>query len=207
VAVPEHAKPKPKAQRNFTDPDSRIMPDGANKGAFVQGYNAQIAVDAEAQVIVATGITQAANDVRELVPMADEMVANVGQLADTTSADAGYFSAQNVEHPALAATNLLVAPDRNKHGTKPTAEPPGEGASAAQRMRHKLSSDEARELYKQRKAIVEPVFGQIKQARGLRRFLLRGLQAVRAELDLIALTHNLLKLFRYGGWRALTPAN
>jgi len=207
VPAPEQAKPEPKAQRNFTDPESRIMPDGANKGAFVQGYNAQIAVDAEAQVIVATGITQAANDVRELVPMAEEIVANVGQLADTTSADAGYFSAQNVEHPALAATNLLIPPGRKKHGTEPIAEPPAEGATAAQRMRHKLSSDEARELYKQRKAIVEPVFGQIKEARDLRRFLLRGLQAARAEFDLIALTHNLLKLFRHVGRPALTAAN
>jgi transposase len=207
VADPEQAKPKPKAQRNFTDPESRIMPDGANKGAFVQGYNAQIAVDAETQIIVATGITQAANDVRELVPMAEEIVANVGQLAEITSADAGYFSAQNVEHPALAATDLLVPPDRNKHGTEPTVQPPGEGASAAQRMRHKLSSDEARKLYKQRKAIVEPVFGQIKEVRRLRRFMLRGLQAARAEFDLIALTHNLLKLFRHGGRFPLTAPN
>lgn len=207
VPAPEQAKPEPKAQRNFTDPDSRIMPDGANKGAFIQGYNAQIAVDAEAQVIVATGITQAPNDVRELVPMAEKIVANVGKLAETTSADAGYFSKDNVEHPALAATNLLVPPDRKKLGTKPTAEPPGEGASAAQHMRHKLSSEDARELYKQRKAIVEPVFGQIKEARGLRRLLLRGLSNARAEFDLIALTHNLLKLFRYGGRHALAATN
>jgi len=196
---PEEATPDPKAQRNFTDPDSRIMPDGANKGAFIQAYNAQIAVDAEAQIIVATLVTQAANDVRQLVPMAAAIVANVGQLAQTTSADAGYFSAQNVEHPALAGTNLLVPPDRQKHGTTPTVDAPGENASAAQRMRHKLSSPEARAEYKMRKAIVEPVFGQIKEARGLRRLLLRGLEAAASEFNLIALTHNLLKLFRSGG--------
>jgi transposase len=208
VPDPEQAKPEPKSQRNFTDPDSRIMPDGANKGAFMQGYNAQIAVDAEAQVIVASNITQAANDVRELIPMAEKIIENVGQLAEVTSADAGYFSGQNVEHPALAATNLLVPPDRKKHGSgAPKTEPPGTKASAAERMRYKLSSDEARKLYKQRKAIVEPVFGQIKEARGLRRLLLRGLEAARAEFDIIALTHNLLKLFRYGGRPALRVSN
>ncbi len=113
---PEEAKPEPKAQRNFTDPESRIMPDGANKGAFVQAYNAQIAVDDEAQIIVAVLLTQSPNDVQQLVPMAAAITANIGQLAKITSADAGYFSAQNVEHPALAATNLLVPPDRQKHG-------------------------------------------------------------------------------------------
>jgi len=193
---PEPAKPEPKAQRNFTDPESRIMPDGANKGAFVQAYNAQIAVDGEAQIIVAALVTQAPNDVQQLVPMAAAIVQNVGQLAATTSADAGFFSARNVDDPALAGTQLLVPPDRQKHGTQPASEPLAEGATAAQRMRHKLSNPDARELYKQRKAIVEPVFGQIKEARGLRRFLLRGLRAVRAEFNFIALTHNLLKLFR-----------
>jgi len=179
------------------------MPDGANKGSFVQGYNAQVAVDAEAQVIVASRVTQAPNDVQQLVPMADAIRQNVGQLPATTSADAGYFSAHNVEDPALAGTNLLVPPDRQKHATEPSAPAPCAGASAAQRMRHKLASAESRELYKRRKAIVEPVFGQIKEARGFRRFLLRGLQAVRAEFDLITLTHNLLKLFR--SQRGLVP--
>jgi len=196
VSEPEQAKPEPKAQRNFTDPDSRIMPDGANKGAFVQAYNAQIAVDGEAQVIVAAFVTQTANDVQQLVPMAEAIVANVGRLADTTTADAGYFSAQAIEHPALAQTNLLVPPDRQKHGVALTVAPLDENASPAQRMRYKLSSAEGRELYKRRKAIVEPVFGQIKERRGLRRFLLRGLNAVRGEFAFIALTHNLLKLFR-----------
>jgi transposase len=206
IRDPEQAKPEPKAQRNFTDPESRIMPDGANKGAFIQAYNAQIAVDGEAQIIVASSVTQAPNDVQQLVPIAAAIVENVGQLATTTSADAGYFSARNVEAPALAATNLLVPPDRQKHGTWPSAEQRGEEATAAQRMRHKLSSNEARELYKQRKAIVEPVFAQIKEVRGLRRFLLRGLRAVRAEFDFIALTHNLLKLFRSRTRPALAAA-
>jgi len=206
ISEPDQAVPEPKAQRNFTDPESRIMPDGANKGSFVQGYNAQIAVDSEAQIIVASRVTQAPNDVRQLVPMAEAIRENVGQLAATTSADAGYFSARNIDDPALAETNLLVPPDRHKHGTDRSAPSPGPYASAAQRMRHKLSSTEARALYEQRKAIVEPVFGQIKEARGLRRFLLRGLRAVRAEFDFIALTHNLLKLFRYGARAPLASA-
>jgi transposase len=194
----EDAKPEPEAQRNFTDPESRIMPDGTNKGAFVQAYNGQIAVDDEAQIIVATHVTQQTNDKQQLVPMAEAIVANVGQLAATTSADAGYFSVANVEHPALASTNLLVPPDRQKHGSPLPLGSCNENAEPAQKMRAKLSSPEGRARYKMRKAIVEPVFGQIKEARGLRRFLLRGLPAVRAEFDLIALTHNLLKLFRYG---------
>jgi len=192
---PEQAVPEAKAQRNFTDPESRIMPDGANKGSFVQGYNAQIAVDGAAQVIVAAELTQSPNDARQLVPMAQAIVENVGKLAETTSADAGYFSAEAVEEPALAATNLLVPPNRQKHGTEPDPGAADPGVSAAQRMRHKLASAPAQALYKMRKAIVEPVFGQIKEVRGFRRFLLRGLAAARAEFRLIALTHNLLKLF------------
>src|SRR5208337_1479269 len=158
TSTPVEATPEPKAQRNFTDPESRIMPDGGNKGAFIQAYNAQIAVDDHAQIIVAIEVTQSANDVRELVPMAEAIVTNVGELAQTTSADAGYFSKDNVEHPALGATNLLVPPSRQKHGAAP---PPGSAdpsASPADVMRRKLASPEGRALYKMRKAIVEPVF-------------------------------------------------
>jgi transposase len=200
VPDPAEAKPDPKAQRNFTDPESRIMPDGAHKGAFVQGYNAQIAVDAEAQVIVACDITQQANDKRQLVPMSAQILENVGQLATVTSADAGYFSEAAALHPSLASTQLLVPPNREKHGTPPTEPglPPGPEASATERMRYALGTASGRALYRMRKAIVEPVFGQIKEARGFRRFLLRGVEAVRAEFTFIALTHNLLKLFRSG---------
>jgi hypothetical protein len=204
VPDPEQAKPEPKAQRNFTDAESRIMPDGASKGAFIQAYNAQIAVDDAAQIIVATLVVQAANDVQQLVPMAAMITANVGRLAETTSADAGYFSAQNVEHAAFSQTNLLVPPPPPTTAKDPIATAPlGEGASAATRMREKLSGDTERALYKQRKAIVEPVFGQIKEVRGFRRLLLRGLHAARAEFTFIALTHNLLKLFRAGACPAV----
>jgi transposase len=200
----EEAKPDSKAQRNFTDPESRIMPDGANKGAFVQAYNAQIAVDAKAQIIVAFEVTQKANDVCELVPMAESVVANMGQLAETTSADAGYFSKENVEHPVFATTNLLVPPSRQKHGQAPLPGSDEPSASPAERMRHKLASDSGRALYKMRKAIVEAVFGQIKMVRGLRQFLMRGHAAARGEFALMALTHNLLKLYR-SGVRAFGP--
>jgi transposase len=202
---PDEATPDPKAQRNFTDPESRIMPDGANKGAFTQAYNVQIAVDAHAQIIVAAEVTQAPNDVRQLVPMAEAIVAHVGSLAETTSADAGYFSKENVAHPALAETNLLVPPSRQKHGTALVPGSDDPSASPADRMRSKLASEEGRALYKMRKAIVEPVFGQLKAVRQLRQFLLRGLAAARGEFALMALTHNLLKLFR-SGVRALAPS-
>lgn len=198
VSDPEKAQPEPKAQRNFTDPESRIMPDGANKGAFIQGYNAQIAVDATAQVIVAAELTQSPNDHGALVPLAEQVVSNVGRLAATTSADAGYFSAEAVEDPALAGTNLLVPPSKLKRGTKPPEGSTDPGASVADRMRSRLTTEEGQALYKMRKAIVEPVFGQIKEARGLRRLLLRGLSAGRAEFRFIAATHNLLKLVRFG---------
>jgi transposase len=202
---PEEAKPEPKAQRNFTDPESRIMPDGSNKGAFVQAYNAQIAVDSEAQIIVAFDVTQRANDVRELVPMAEAIIANVGELAETTSADAGFFSKENIENPVFANTNLLVPPSRQKHGQEPLPGSDEPSASPAERMRHKLASSTGRALYKMRKAIVEPVFGQLKMVRGLRQFLVRGHAAARSEFALMALTHNLLKLFR-SGVRPFTPA-
>jgi hypothetical protein len=174
------------------------MPDGANKGAFVQAYNAQIAVDAEAQIIVAAHITQNPNDVRELGPMAQAIVQNVGALATTTSADAGYFSAHNIEHDARAETNLRVPPSRQKHGSTPAPGSPDPSASPADRMRFTLTSEAGRALYKMRKAIVEPVFGQIKGARQLRQFLLRGLHGAKGEWALITMTHNLLKLFLSG---------
>jgi transposase len=205
---PEEAKPEPKAQRNFTDPESRIMPDGANKGSFLQGYNAQIAVDAAAQIIVATAMTQATNDKLELVPMAKRIIENCGRLADTTSADAGYFSDEAVTDPMLKSTDLLVPPDRQKHGASPQAAPalPGPDDSEAVKMRRKLTTPDGRDRYRRRKVIVEPVFGQIKEARGFRRLLLRGLVAAGLEFDLIALTHNLLKLFRSGAFSSIAVA-
>lgn len=197
VPDPEKAVPEPKAQRNFTDPESRIMRDGATKG-FEQAYNAQAAVDGEAQVIVASAVTQETNDKQQLVPMLKKIEENVGRLPEKASADAGYFSEANVTDPKLQGTDLHVPPDRQKHGqaAEEVNEPAPHDVTTIDQMRHKLKTAEGRAVYKTRKQIVEPVFGQIKEARGFRRFSFRGLKKVSAEWNLICLTHNLLKLFR-----------
>lgn len=198
VPDPEQAKPEPKAQKNFTDPESRIMKDGATKG-FEQAYNAQAVVDAQAQVIVAADLTQQSNDKKQLVPMLELVRKNLGQLPQKASADAGYFSEANVTDEKLAGVDLFVPPHREKHGAKAEASAgPAPEASVKEKMQHKLKTPEGRDIYKRRKAIVEPVFGQIKEARGFRRFSFRGLENVKAEWTLICLTHNLLKLFRSG---------
>jgi transposase len=200
VPDPTQATPKPKAQRNFTDPESRIMKDGATK-SFVQAYNAQAAVDSAAQIIVAAAVTQDANDKQQLVPMLTQVVTNAGETPAIASADSGYFSAAAVTAEALAGIELYVAPDRQKHGEAPGPVPvPEDGTTAIAAMRAKLQTAAGHAVYTLRKAIVEPVFGQIKDTRGFRRFSFRGTLKVRAEWLLICLTHNLLKLFR-AGWR------
>ncbi len=200
VPDPAQATPAPKAQRNFTDPDSRIMKDGATK-SFVQAYNAQAAVDSTAQIIVAADVTQEANDKQQLVPMLKEVVANCGAAPTAASADAGYFSDTSVTDKTLQGIELYVPPDRQKHGERAPAasDPPVTDAPASTQMRAKLQTATGQALYALRKAIVEPVFGQIKDGRGFRRFAFRGVGKVRAEWRLICLTHNLLKLFR-AGW-------
>jgi len=193
---PTHATPAPKAQRNFTDPESRIMKDGATKG-FVQAYNAQAAVDGGAQVIIAAAVTQEANDTQQLVPMLQQVAANCGALPTVASADSGYFSEAAVTADPLGGIDLHVAPDRQPHGKAP---PPGAADGTVRgAMRAKLQTAAGRAVYALRKAIVEPVFGQIKAGRGFRRFSFRGLRKVQAEWQLICLTHNLLKLYR-AGW-------
>ena len=195
----EQAKPEPNAQRNFTDPDSRIMPDGANKGSFMQGYNAQIAVDGEAQVIVAVDVVQATNDKQQLEPMLEKVERNVG-IPRVTSADTGYFGEPTIERLQGRGIELLVPPNRQVHGAPAIVPTPlADEASTTERMRAKVKSPAGAALYRMRKAIVEPVFGQIKSVRGLRRFLLRGLENVGNEFRLMALTHNLLKLHRRVG--------
>ncbi len=131
VPDPEQAKPEAKAQRNFTDPDSRIMPDGANKGSFVQAYNAQAAVDSQAQVIVAAELTQQTNDSQQLVPMIQQVIANVGGKPNAVSADAGSWSEANVMDERVAGIDLQIATGRQKHEER-VAEatgPPPDGAS------------------------------------------------------------------------------
>jgi transposase len=202
LSDPTQAKPKPKAQRNFTDPESRIMKAGASK-SFVQAYNAQAAVDGAAQIIVAAEVTQEANDKRQLVPMLAQVKANVGEAPAVASADSGYCSTAAVTDPALGGIDLYVAVDRQPHGEGPTAEPgppPAEDTVLAA-MRTKLQTAAGRAVYALRKTIVEPVFGQIKDGpQAFRRFSFRGLTKVQAEWRLVCCTHNLLKLFR-AGWR------
>jgi hypothetical protein len=220
VPDPEQAKPEPKAQRNFTDPESRIMKDGATK-SFMQAYNAQAAVDSHAQIIVAAALTQEANDKKQLLPMLDQVAVNMKRKPEHATADAGYFSAAAVTSPKVEGIELLVPPNRQKRGegneTSPvipgaapaavagpagqlveeSAGPPAPPAkSAEETMREKLRTAAGQAIYKMRKAVVEPVFGQIKEQQGLRGVSMRGLEKAAAEWQIICLTHNLLKLFQ-----------
>jgi transposase len=197
VPDPGQAAPEAKAQRNFTDPDSRIMPDGAHKGSFVQAYNAQIAVDGEAQIIVAAEITQQSNDKQQLAPMLDQVKQNTGASPVASSADNGYWSPEQVTDKRVEGIDLHVATGRQKHGAAEPVQASDEDG-LLQQMKQKLQSEAGRAVYKMRKAVVEPVFGQIKECRHFRRFSLRGLENVQAEWQLVCLTHNLLKLYRSG---------
>ena len=199
VVDPQQAVPEKKAQRNFTDADSRIMKDGAT-GGFVQGYNCQAVVDSHAQIIVAAALTQEANDKQQLVVMLEKVEKNTGEKPAKASADAGYFSQAQITDNQLQGIDLYVAPERLRHGEKIEGvgddAPPSAQPTLIEQMREKLKSAQGHAVYKMRKAIVEPVFGQIKEARGFRRFSLRGEPKVGLEWQLICLTHNLLKLFR-----------
>ena len=199
VPDPEQAKPEEKSQRNFTDPDSRIMKDGATK-SFEQCYNAQAAVVEERQVIVASSVSQEANDKNQLEPMVEAIAENMGELPKKLTADAGYYSEDNVKVLEDKEIDGYIAVGRIKHGEAAPAvrgRPPKE-MSPRDRMRRKLMSKRGRTVYARRKCVVEPVFGQMKQVRGLRQFLLRGFEKVSCEWDLWCLTHNLLKLYRFG---------
>lgn len=210
VPDPATAQPEAKAQRNFTDPESRIMPDGGHKGSFVQGYNAQIAVDGEAQIIVAAEVTQDSNDTQQLAPMLGQVEENTGSKPQAASADSGYWNGRQMkEDPRVQGVDLYIATGKQKHGEcgaerAEVADEVSESASLREQMKQKLKSETGREVYRKRKAIVEPVFGQVKEWRGFRRFFLRGLSQVRREWKLICLSHNLLKLFRAGGAPQIT---
>jgi transposase len=206
-APEEEVKPAEKAQRNFTDPDSRIMRDGATK-SFEQSYNCQAAVDSQTQVIVASQVTQQANDKQQVKPLVEQIKANLnGRVPAELSADAGYFSEDNVDYLEGEKIDPYVATGRQKHGAKPNApqKAVSDPGTPREQMAIKLQTPMGKATYSKRKETVEPVFGQIKEARGLRRFLLRGLGCVLAEWDLICTTHNLLKLFR-SGWSPLRLA-
>ena len=195
---PPSAEPDPKAQRNFTDPDSRIMKDSATK-SFAQAYNCQAAVDSQSQVIVASQVTQQANDKGQLKPLIEQVRTNLHKDPKQLSADNGYYSEENVAFLAEEGIDGYVSTGRQKHTDQELSAPRGripQSATVKDRMARKLRSARGRDTYAKRKEVVEPVFGQIKQVRGFRQFLLRGVEKVSAEWDLICLGHNLLKLFR-----------
>jgi len=198
VPTGKDGKPTPKAQRNFTDGESRIMKAG---DSYVQAYNCQLAVDEAHQVIVAQLVTNQPPDCEHLPHVLEEVARNCGGPPTTATADSGYFSAENVAYARTQGIDILIPTERWKHGEAP---PPVRGRAPRnmtlkQEMTRRLRTRRARAVYSRRKVIVEPVFGQIKEARGIRAFLLRGLAKVRAEWSLIALTHNILKLWRACG--------
>jgi transposase len=192
----EKAKPKAKAQYNFTDPESRIMkgPDG-----FVQAYNAQIAVEPDFQLIVGQVVSQAPNDKEQMKPVMTAIQEQSGGKPKEVVSDSGYCSDANLKYLEKKKVEGFVAVDRESYRDreKPCARGPlPKGATRVDRMRRKLQTNAGAAIYATRKTVVEPVFGQIKQARGFRQFLLRGLEKVQGEWAMICLTHNILKLYR-----------
>lgn len=195
VATDAKGQPKPGAQRNFTDPESRIQ---KTQSGFIQGFNAQAAVDEAHQVIVAQALTNQSPDVEHLLPMVEQVVSNCSGPPAVMTADTGYFSEANLVGATCLGVEAYLATGRQKHGEQP---PPvrgrmPRGLSLKQWMARRLQTKKGRAVYARRKAVVEPVFGQIKQVRGFRQLLLRGLQKARGEWALICLTHNLLKLYK-----------
>jgi transposase len=192
TAAPPSDAPEPKAQRNFTDPESRIL---KTKDGYIQGYNAQAAVDAEAQVIVAYTLSNNGSDQAQFAPLLDGIKTNLGRNPDEASADAGYCSAANLRTLSRRRIKGYIATGRQKHGAKSaTSQRRTKPGSLLARMTTRLKRAGHRSRYRLRKQVVEPVFGQIKQARGFRQFLLRGIEKVKAEWAMICTAHNLRKL-------------
>jgi transposase len=203
-AAPPSPEPAPKAQKNFTDPESRIM---KSKDGFVQAYNAQAAVDAQAQIIVAQDVTQSAVDCGQLLPMIDAVEKNLGRKPEQASADSGYCSEANLEALESRHIDGYVATGRAKDAAKDEVAveaidvcaatnlpQPAKPPTRVEAMRAKIKAGGHSSPYRLRKQLPEPVFGQIKQARGFRQFLMRGLEKVKAEWALICTVHNILKL-------------
>jgi transposase len=184
----------PTAQRNFTDPESRIMRKSGKE--YVQAYNAQAAVDSTAQVIVAQSLSNNATDVQQLAPTLKQIKRNTGRQAKEFSADAGYCSEGNLAVLARHHVDCYIATGRQRHHeASATGRRRTQGTRVAA-MRTKLARAGRRSRYRLRKSVVEPVFGQIKHARGFRQFMLRGLEKAQGEWSLICTVHNLLKLAR-----------
>jgi transposase len=193
---PEEAEPTPKTQYNFTDPESRIMkgPEG-----FVQAYNTQIAVEPNFQLIVGQTVTPVANDKQQMTPLVEAIREQSGQKPEEVLADSGYCSEGNLKYLQKERIEGFVATEKQKHGERRVSckrGPLPKNASRVERMQRKLETKVGVAVYALRKTIVELVFGQIKQARGFRQFLLRGLAKVRGEWALICMTHNILKLHK-----------
>lgn len=208
------AVPEPTAQRNFTDPESRIM--RSKNDGFVQGWNAQAAVDEAHQIVVACDLNAEPTDTHALPDLVDQVERNIGRRPKRLLADAGYYSDANLDHLENAQVEPFIATRRTKHSDPPPTAPRGRipyRLSRRERMTRKLSTKTGRRHYSKRKVIVEPVFGQHKECRGFRRVSLRGEANARAEWILINLVHNLAKLFSSGrsgrvlvGRSALGPA-
>ena len=188
--APPKQEPAEKAQRNFTDPESRML---LTKDGFIQGYNAQAAVDATAQIIVAHGLTNSMSDHDQLAPLVDGIERNLGRKPQEASADAGYCSEENLAALADRDVRAYIATGRAKHPAQINRKI---GRPLTRAMRDKLKRAGWRSRYRLRKQVVEPVFGQIKQARNFRQFLLRGIENVTAEWTMICTAHNLTKLAR-----------
>ena len=200
AAEVKQAKPEDKDQYNFTDPESRIM-----KGAdgFVQGYNAQAAVEPTLLLIVGQKVTEANNDKQQLIPMVELIEQQSGQRPEAILADNGYCSEENLEHLESAdqperKIDGFIATGKQKHGEHRLPAKRGplpQGATRVDRMKRKLQTKVGKAVYAARKCVVEPVFGQMKQARGFRQFLLRGKDKVKGEWALLCLTHNILRFY------------
>jgi hypothetical protein len=203
--------PNDKAQTNFTDPELKIMPQN-NKGWEYSG-NAQVVVDDACQIIVACEVVTDTNDKQQAVPMAEQALANLeeaditrpcnaqGEVQKIASLeDSGYFSAAAVSGLEALGFDPYIPPERQKHhaATKTTPGALPAPATPQEKMRAKVATPKGRAVYGLRKVVVEPVFGQIKGARGFRRFSMRGLEKINGEWRLVCLTHNLLKIWRYG---------
>jgi transposase len=175
--------PKETAHRNFTDSESRMM---KSKGGFIQGYNAQAAVDSHRQVIVSQTLTNSSSDMQQLRPLIEQIRKNLGRQAREVSADSGYCSDRNLKILVKHHIRSYVSTDRQKKNRNVGA--------LVRKMRERIAKGAKRSRYRLRKQVVEPVFGHIKQARGFRQFLLRGIDKVASEWSLLCTAHNLLKL-------------
>jgi transposase len=208
VPKPIEETPDDKAQLSFTDPELQIMR-MPNKGWDYCG-NAQASVDGACQIILACDVTDATNDKQQAAPLAQATLATLAQAGIEqpkdesgdvqlipATLDNGYYSEGAVQALEDLGFDPYIAPGRQKHH-EPAAEASAAPTTAKERMAAKVRTPAGKAVYARRKVIVEPVFGQIKEARGFRRFLLRGLQNIRGEWRLVCLTHNLLKMWRYG---------